>query len=61
MPPKRGQKRKIKEEKENEEKPQIKTEIFYDSDDELSQYERERLKNIADRQNKFEELKVYFM
>merc|ERR1712083_901502 len=52
-------KRKIKEEKENLD-VDIKNEATsYESDDEeMAEYERKRLQNIADRKNKIDELKI---
>ena len=47
MGAKRGQKRKLSE---------VKTEQDFDDED-LSEYEKLRLKNIAERQSKFTELK----
>jgi len=53
----RGLKRKFKEEKENFEiKHEPADEI--DTDDDLGEYERKRLQNIADRKNKIDELKL---
>ena len=55
-PQKRGAKRKLNDEKENE---KVKEESdMSDSDDTMPDYEKMRLKNIEDRRNKFEELKV---
>ncbi len=55
-PQKRGAKRKLSDEKENE---KVKEESdMSDSDDTMPDYEKMRLKNIEDRRNKFEELKV---
>merc|ERR1711997_1150674 len=55
----KGLKRKIKEEKENLD-VDIKNEATsYESDDEeMAEYERKRLQNIADRKNKIDELKI---
>jgi len=65
MAAKRGVKRKVKEEKENVKKAikkepvKIKKEEVSDfSDHEMDEYEQQRLKNIADRKNKFDELKL---
>lgn len=55
-PAKRGQKRKLKEEKENQKMK--KEDIEDDFDEDIPDYERQRMKNIAERQNKFDELRL---
>ena len=49
MGAKKGQKRRLSD---------VKKEEDYDDEEDLSEYEKLRLKNIADRQSKFTELKV---